>query len=359
MEVTARKGTYLVRDLRAAHGLVSHGVKVNEALLTSGEPVYAPNALGKAASFALRPIAHGRPLGKFSGRAVTMRFPADKDTLTIGRDAGNDVVVDYPLVSRFHARLERLEYHVLLHDLRSTNGTFVGGRRIRRMHELQVGDEVQIGPVRFVFHGDGVEQVDDQPSIRVDAVDLVRRTRRVAGKVLLEHASISVMPREFVALIGGSGAGKSTLLLALAGVVPPQEGAVAYNAQDIYRGATAFGGHVGYVPQDDILHRELTVGRALDYAARLRLPPDTSPAERERRIATVLAEVQMTPQRNQQIGRLSGGQRKRVSIAAELLANPSRPFPRRANLRAGPRTGQSSSCACCETSASRDGPSCS
>jgi ABC-type multidrug transport system ATPase subunit len=323
VEVVARKGTFLVRDLHQAHGLIAGGVKVNEALLTSDEPVYAPNSRGQAVSFALRPIAHGKALGRFAGRAVNIRFTPDKDTLTIGRDPGNDVVVDYPLVSRFHAQLERLERHVLLSDLRSSNGTFVGGQRVHGLQELQVGDEIQIGPVRFAFQGEALEQVDDQPSVRIDAVDLVRQVGRRGNKVLLDHVSISVLPQEFIALIGGSGAGKSTLLLALAGVTPAEEGAVLYNGRDIYRGSTAFGGLIGYVPQEDILHRELSVGRALDYAARLRLPPDTSDSEHERRIDTVLAEVQMTPQKDQQISRLSGGQRKRVSIAVELLANPS------------------------------------
>jgi ABC-type multidrug transport system ATPase subunit len=325
LEVTARKGNYIIRDLRAGRGLISGGIKVNEAMLGAVEPVYAPNALGKALSVILRPIARGDALGRRDGAAqsLTIRFQPDHDTLSLGRDPGNEVVIDYPLVSRFHAKIERLAHHVLLHDLRSVNGTFVDGRRIHGMEELLIGSEIQIGPVRFTFQGDAIERVDDQPRVRIDAVDLVRRAGRRGGKILLDKVSLSVLPQEFIALIGGSGAGKSTLLHAMAGVAPAQEGAVLYNGQDYYRRPGAYGGLIGYVPQDDILHRDLTVERALAYAARLRLPPDTSAAERERRIDMVLADVQMTPQRNQLITRLSGGQRKRVSIALELLANPS------------------------------------
>ena len=134
------------------------------------------------------------------------------------------------------------------------------------------------------------------------------------------NANSIAVPREFVALIGGSGAGKSTLLHALAGVAPPQAGTVLYSGQDIYRQATPYAGLIGYVPQDDILHRDLTVERALAYAARLRLPPDTTAAERERRIEAELADVQMAPQRHQAISKLSGGQRKRVSIAVFCTA---------------------------------------
>ena len=76
------------------------------------------------------------------------------------------------------------------------------------------------------------------------------------------------------------------------------------------------------VPQEDILHRQLTVHRALRFAARLRLPPDTTRAEREARIDEVLSEVKLGPQKPQRIDSLSGGQLKRTSIALELLTAP-------------------------------------
>ena len=322
VEVAPHQGDFVARDLHGAHGLLTEGVKVNQAVLSAREPVYAPNALGQAVSFLLRPLARGAVDRHGADRALYVRFRAGADTLTIGRDPTNDLVVDYPLVSRFHAKIDRLAQHVLLHDLGSTNGTFVAGARVRGLYELHVGDEVQIGPLRFTFQGEALEQLDGQPGVRIDALDLLRRAGR-HGPVLLDKVGISILPGEFVALIGGSGAGTSTLLHALAGVAPPQAGAVLYNGQDIYRRATPYAGLIGYVPQDDILHRDLTVEQALAYAARLRLPPDTATAERERRIEAVLADVQMTPQRRQAIGRLSGGQRKRVSIAVELLANPS------------------------------------
>lgn len=323
VEVAAHKGEYLARDLHTAHGLIAEGVKVNQATLSTHEPVYAPNAHGQAVSFLLRPLARGAVDRHGADYALNVRFRPGVDTLTIGRDPTNDLVVDYPLVSRFHARIERLAQHVLLHDLGSTNGTFAAGARVRGLTDLHLGDEVQIGPLRFTFQGEALEQLDGRPAVRIDAVDLVRRAGRHGGAVLLDNVGVSILPGEFVALIGGSGAGKSTLLHALAGVAPPQAGTVLYSGQDIYRRATPYAGLIGYVPQDDILHRDLTVERALAYAARLRLPPDTAGAERERRIEAVLADVQMAPQRRQAISKLSGGQRKRVSIDVELLANPS------------------------------------
>src|SRR5437879_8888678 len=101
-------------------------------------------------------------------------------------------------------------------------------------------------------------------------------------------------PRKFVALVGGSGAGKSTLMDALNGLRPAQEGKVLYNGQDYYRNLAAFSTFLGYVPQDDIVHRDLTVERALYYAAKFRLPGDFTREQIEQRIAEVLEDVEMT-----------------------------------------------------------------
>src|SRR5205085_5528637 len=118
-------------------------------------------------------------------------------------------------------------------------------------------------------------------------------------------------------------AGKSTLMDALNGLRPAQEGKVLYNGQDYYRNLAAFSTQLGYVPQDDIVHRDLTVERALYYAAKMRLPSDFTNAQIEQRINEVLEDVEMTGRRKLLVSKLSGGQRKRVSIALELLADPS------------------------------------
>src|SRR5205807_6675388 len=156
---------------------------------------------------------------------------------------------------------------------------------------------------------------------RVDAQNLKKTGNN--NIVLLNNRSFSIPPRKFVALVGGSGAGKSTLMDALNGLRPAQEGKVLYNGQDYYHNLAAFSTQLGYVPQDDIIHRDLTVDRALYYAARLRLPSDFTQAQIKQRINEVLEDVEMTYRRKLLVSKLSGGQRKRVSIAMELLANPS------------------------------------
>lgn len=161
--------------------------------------------------------------------------------------------------------------------------------------------------------------LDTRNRARLDARGL---TVRAGSRTILDEVSLSFPPGSFTALIGPSGAGKSTLLSALNGARPASAGQVLLNGVDVYRSFDSLKATFGYVPQDDIVHRELTVGQSLEYTARLRLPRDTTPQERERRVAEVLSTLELTGRRGTPIQRLSGGQRKRVSIAAELC-----PFP--------------------------------
>jgi ABC transport system ATP-binding/permease protein len=243
---------------------------------------------------------------------------AAHDTLTIGRASECNLVLDSPLVSRHHARLQRFGPAHILIDLGSTNGTYVNSQRIDRV-ELHAGDVVQIGPYRFTYQPGAISQVMSVQRGRLDALHLTRRVD--GGRLILNDVSLSIAPREFVAIVGGSGSGKTTLLNALSGF-HPAEGRVLLNGDDYYTHFNLYRSLIGYVPQDDIIHRELPVGQALRYAALLRLPGDTSDDEINARIERVLAEVDMDAQAEQIVGQLSGGQRKRVSISMELLAEP-------------------------------------
>ncbi len=240
--------------------------------------------------------------------------------ITLGRLQDNNVVLNHPQVSAHHARLLQEQGSYRLIDLNSTNHTYVNGLRVTSQI-LQSRDEVRIGPFRFIYADTELIQYDESEGVRIDALDL----KKVGNNqtILLNGISLSIPERSFVALVGGSGAGKTTLLDALSGLRPAQEGSVFYNGQDYYRHLAAFSSQLGYVPQDDIIHRELTVERALYYAAKLRLPRDFTEAQIEQRIEDVLIDVEMTHRRSLLISRLSGGQRKRVSIALELLAKPN------------------------------------
>ncbi len=240
--------------------------------------------------------------------------------LTIGRLPDNTVVLPHPQVSAHHAKLVREGGSYRILDQHSTNHVYVNAQLVASAL-LKMGDEIRIGPYRFTYESTQLTQYDESNYIRIDALNLRQYgTNRVT---LLNNISLSIPPRKFVAVVGGSGAGKSTLMKALNGLRPAAEGQVLYNGQDYYRNMAAFNTQIGYVPQDDIVHRDLTVERALYYAARMRLPSDFTSEQIQQRIDEVLDDVEMTARRKLLIKSLSGGQRKRVSIALELLANPS------------------------------------
>lgn len=258
---------------------------------------------------------------------------AQLPVFTVGRDHGNHVRLDHPTVSRVHAEIRQaLAGHVLID--RSSNGTYVNGQRVAGQQAIRPGDVVQIGPFKLVYDQAGFSSyVTPAGNYRLDGHNLIREVpdggRRLLGiniggqpktRRILNEVSLSIYPKEFVALVGGSGAGKSTLMKALSGFTPAQ-GQVLLNGDDLYRSFGAYRNILGYVPQDDIIHRRLTVRSALKYAAQLRLP-DAMPAEIQQRIADVLQKVEMTEHAGKSVSQLSGGQRKRVSIAVELLAEP-------------------------------------
>ena len=243
-----------------------------------------------------------------------------RDRLTIGRVPDNHVVLNHLQVSAHHALLEKVASGYRIVNTNSTNHVYVNGQ-IVTSQVLRTNDEIRIGPYRFTYTGTELKQYDESAYIRIDANHLKRFGYK--RRVLLNDISLTIPPRKFVALVGSSGAGKSMLMNALNGLCPAQEGTVLYNGVDYYPNPAVFNAQIGYVPQDDIIHHDLTVTRALYYAARLRLPSDLSKEQTQWRINEVLEDVDMTDRRNLMINRLSGGQRKRVSIALELLVNPS------------------------------------
>jgi ABC-type multidrug transport system ATPase subunit/pSer/pThr/pTyr-binding forkhead associated (FHA) protein len=242
--------------------------------------------------------------------------------ILIGRLEDCDIVLDSPEVSRRHATIRQIGDAYTIEDLDSSNGTFVNNEQVRRA-ELHEGDLIQISKYRLLFQG-GLLVPYQMSGMRLDADNLTKDVKTKNGlRRILDNIDLSVLPREFIGLVGGSGAGKSTLLNALIGI-RRGTGEVKLNGYDFYEEYESFRAQIGYVPQSDILHTSLTVEKALDYAARLRLPANLTPDERMRRIEAVLDTVSMNTEsiRKTRISNLSGGQRKRVSIAAELLADP-------------------------------------
>ena len=241
--------------------------------------------------------------------------------IQIGRDTSNDVVLSSPNVSRFHAQVERVGQRYRVEDLRSSNGTFVNGERIDGTTWLKPNDAIRIGQYRFVMGQDQLAQFDESKGLRVDAINLNKWVRKDLN--ILQDISVSFKPREFIVVVGQSGGGKSTFVDAVAGYRPATAPSrVLVNDIDIYENFDSIRNDIGFVPQKDIIHMELTVYQALDYAAQLRMPSDTTPEERHKRVMEVLEDLDITHRKDVQISGLSGGQQKRVSIGVELLTKP-------------------------------------
>lgn len=310
-------------DLGSTNGTFFNGYKVQNTQLKHGDilRIGDPHGNSVGLSFRSRQVESAQyDSGVMEIGSAKMDMTSD---MTIGRDPASKLHLANPMVSWKHAVIAVSPQGHILHDLNSTNGTFVNGQRVLTPHFLRMGDEIQIGPYSLLYKESGVQQYEVAGGVRLDGIKITREVGhgdRV--KRILNNISISIYPREFISLVGTSGAGKSTFMKALSGVSRAQYGEILINGDNLYEQFDLYRTMIGYVPQDDILHRDLKVGDALRYSARLRLPIDTSADEIEKRIDSVLEEVEMVAQKDQVINSLSGGQRKRVSIASELLAEP-------------------------------------
>ncbi|OBI11247.1 ABC transporter ATP-binding protein [Mycobacterium sp. E2327] len=239
----------------------------------------------------------------------------------IGRSLDNDIVVHDVLASRQHAFLTATPVGTEIRDAHSINGTFVNGIRVGSA-VLAEGDVVTIGNVDLVFSG-GMLVRRQEVAARSGGLEVREVNFAINGKNLLERVSMTARPGTLTAIIGGSGAGKTTLSRLIAGYATPTSGSVTFEGHDIHTEYASLRTRIGMVPQDDVVHRQLTVNQALGYAAELRLPPDTSKADREQVVAQVLDELGLTRHADTRVDKLSGGQRKRASVALELLTGPS------------------------------------
>jgi len=247
--------------------------------------------------------------------------------ITIGRAADINVRLDGLQISNYHARVSKSNGTVFIEDMGSTNGVYVNGTRIKTKVQIGSTDTIQIGPfLLFADPASGLAVLDTRSKTRIDAIDITKivRNRSGGGTIkLLDDVDLTIQPNEFVGLLGPSGAGKSTLMDALNGMRPATNGLVLVNRQDLYEHLDSLKQSIGYVPQDDIIHRELSVYRTLYYVARLRLSSDVSTQEIDQIINEVMDVTGLSERRDVPVGQLSGGQRKRVSIAVELITKPS------------------------------------
>jgi len=334
--VMQRRGpAYLITDLGSTNGINVAGELVKEKLLAPGDYVCIGHsvtleyrgaealaadmvaaALAAAGPGSLRPGAAGAP----AAPAQPVYEIREGDALVLGRGDQTSVHMAHPQVSAQHAEVQRQADQYVIRDMGSSAGTYVNGQLVSQQ-ALRENDIIRIGPNQLVFEAGRLRLMSQEGSLRLDAFHLSKVVGK--GQRILQDVSLSIKPQEFVAVVGGSGAGKSTLVNALCGFKPATEGAVLLNGVDLYTNFDAYRNEMGYVPQDDIIHLDLPVSKALDYAARLRMPGDTSRYEREQRVSEVIDELDLKACAERTVRQLSGGQRKRVSIGVELLTRPS------------------------------------
>ena len=355
--ILARGGGLVVEDAGSQAGTLVNGRRVEgSAPLASGDRLAvgditlvltfaAPEDVLRRRAQALATLRPGavrgvKPTKAPAGADRTMLGPADSPPLvptlsvplagrtktTLGRDGACDVALDSPLLSRRHAEISGEGGAFSVRDLDSTNGTFVNGERVTRSRRLAANDQLRIGPYTFTFDGSTLQArpVGEGTRIEVRAVGKQVNDRATGRPIfLLKDVSLTIEPKEFVGLLGSSGCGKSTFMDTVNGRRPATEGTVLYNGENLYNRFDAYKRGIGYVPQELIFHDGLPVEDALRYASRLRLPDDTSDAEIEANIDRVLTIVNLEAQRGTLVRHLSGGQKKRVSIAMELLSRPT------------------------------------
>jgi ABC-type multidrug transport system ATPase subunit len=335
-------GRWVAIDNDSKNGMFLGQRRVHAVDIRNSETIHIGNPEGPRLTFELGPVPRpdDQPTTRMRKEAdrgtdvlnvATTVLPAQpRDTsgvepphpTTIGRAFGNDVVIPDVLASGHHATLVTTPEGVRIQDADSANGTFVNGQRVDNA-ALKPNDVVTIGNVDFVFENGNlvrrVESADKTGGLEVCDISLTIEGNRT----LLDRVSFSAKPATLTAVIGPSGSGKTSLLRVMAGGTRPDTGAVLFEGHGVHAEYASMRTRIGMVPQDDVVHRQLTINQALGYAAELRMPPDTTKEDRQRVVAQVLEELELTPHADTRIDKLSGGQRKRASVALELLTGPS------------------------------------
>ena len=312
------QGQYHLEDLKSTNGVYLNGTRLDQPA-----PLHNGDIIGLGTSNGQLRFQESTSL------ATCLTTCTAKDRWSIGRAQGCDIPLPFePTVSARHAFIAADHGQLSISDNRSRNGTWVNGRAITT-HALAASDTVVIGSTRFHFQLDQagallVRRKECGQAIHLECQGLGRTVpgRKGRSRFLLKDISLVIEPGEFVGILGPSGSGKTTLLTALNGFSPIESGTIFYNQEPLSSSLGQYRNDIGYVPQDDILHPELTVEQSLGYTAQLRLPGDLTTAQRQTLVDSIINTMGLTAVRACPIHQLSGGQRKRVSIGSELVVRP-------------------------------------
>lgn len=317
IDMNSSNGTY-INDRRIESG-VPYQVRPTDKLYFSGpsgvELVFNPDNF-EMANNQRSTSAKNTGDNNFSTTNILEKFNS-KNLLTVGRNTECDVFLGHQSISRNHATIQKKgNNEFIITDLGSLNGTYVNGRRVNGSMKVVQDDIIIIGRFQLSLSGK-IKDLTQEVAIRTERI--IKQFDN--GKIGLHECSFEIPSKSLMAVMGPSGCGKSTLLKALNGDSPPSSGQVFISGLELNANYDYLKTQIGYVPQDDIVHRELTVEQSLFYAAKLRLEQSDS-ASIQQKIEQVLKDLNIEHIRHNLVGKISGGQRKRVSIAVEILTDP-------------------------------------
>ncbi|MGN1136551.1 MAG: ATP-binding cassette domain-containing protein [Oscillospiraceae bacterium] len=315
---TKTKDGWRVTDDNSFNGLLFNGTKISSRILHDGDKLYIGTDVNERCIIA---FSSDKDEDDSSDRDnISLE---GKSRFVIGRSIDCDFVLSHPSVSRHHCiiTLEGNDYFAA--DNGSMNGVLLNGSPLYGKKKLLPMDKLTIADTTMVFYDGGLYVMKKTGGVSVAAQNLVKVVSSHNGeKTITDHVNLSIEPGEFTAIVGGSGAGKTTLLNCLSGMADFTSGDVLINGESIRSGGRSIRSIIGYVPQKDIVYDDLTLEHMLMYSAKLRMPKDVSSREIDEKISEVLDMVELTAHRKTIISKLSGGQKKRASIAVELLASP-------------------------------------
>lgn len=305
-------------DNASTNGIYVNNIKVSETYLKDGDSIKIDNPVEPLAIGVIMIVTFGETVDSWQQIDLNV-----KNSISIGREPSSDIVINHVSVPLNVANIYKQNNSYILMPKSNINSILVNGRQLYEPIILKNRDVILIADAKLIFDKGRIYYQLYDRGVRVDAIDIMK-TVRVKGKKrdISYHVNLSVNPGEFVAFVGGSGAGKSTFMNCISGVSKPTKGHVYINGNDLFKNYSALKKIIGYVPQSDIVFNDLTLYDMLKYSANLRMPDDSSKEEKEKRIDEVLEIVELTGKKDVMIRSLSGGQRKRASIAVELLADP-------------------------------------
>lgn len=246
------------------------------------------------------------------------------NSISIGRNEGCNIFLNHLGVSRLHAEIKYMGSDTVLSVI-GLNGAFVNGKKCSGITQIKNFDIIQILSYKLIYFNNSIYYKKLATGAGLEAKNLVKRVKDKYNKTktILNNVSLKIESNDFVAIVGGSGAGKTTLMDAISGFDDKlTSGKVYFNGIDLIENISALKDTIGYVPQQDIIFENLTLRRMLRYTIKLKASSDLTKTEMERRIDDVLETVELTAHQNTYIRKLSGGQKKRASIAVELLGDP-------------------------------------